>query len=73
MTAAPQQQDPLSIIHILGYFYIKVKYIFKNSSTTGDELATDFVKNHLSFLRRFCCTDVAFHCPATLLLEIIHQ
>lgn len=53
MTAAPQQQETFSIIHISGYFYIKVKYIFKNSGTTGDEFATDFVKNHLSFLRLF--------------------
>lgn len=53
MTAAPQKQEPFSIIHILGYFYIKVKYIFKNSGTTGDEFATDFVKNNLSLLRLF--------------------
>lgn len=27
-SSALQQQHPLSITHILGYFYLKVKYIF---------------------------------------------
>lgn len=73
MTDAPQQQEPLSIIHIIGDCYISLKYIFNKSGTAGDEVATDFVKNHLSSLRLFCWIEIAVHYPATPLLEIIYQ